>query len=37
MFAKNRLNKSPHGIIVKDDLEFGHGITIPLWQFGLNY
>lgn len=26
-----------HGIIVKDDIEFGHGITVPLWQFGLNY
>ena len=25
------------GIIVKDDIEYGHGIEIPLWHFGLNY
>ena len=24
-------------IIVKDDIEYGHGIEIPLWHFGLNY
>ena len=25
------------GIVVKDDIEYGHGIEIPLWHFGLNY
>ena len=27
----------PNGHIVKDDIEYGHGITIPLWAFGLLY
>ena len=27
----------PNGHIVKDDIEYGHGITIPLWTFGLLY
>lgn len=35
--GKKQIEQIPHGIIVKDDLEFGHGITVPLWQFGLNY
>lgn len=35
--GKKQIEQVPHGIIVKDDLEFGHGITVPLWQFGLNY
>lgn len=26
-----------HGIVVKDEIETGHGATVPLWQFGLNY
>ena len=26
-----------NGHIVKDDIEYGHGITIPLWTFGLLY
>lgn len=25
------------GIIVKDDIEYGSGNIVPLWQFGLNY
>lgn len=25
------------GIIVKDEIEYGHGIEVPLWAFGLNY
>ena len=27
----------PNGYIVKDDIEYGHGISIPLWTFGLLY
>ncbi len=27
----------PNGHVVKDDIEYGHGITIPLWTFGLLY
>lgn len=23
--------------IVRDDIEFGHGQVVPLWQFGMNY
>jgi hypothetical protein len=26
-----------NGIVVKDDIEYGHGIFVPLWTFGLNY
>ena len=26
-----------NGRIVKDDIETGHGIIIPLWYFGMNY
>ena len=27
----------PNGHTVKDDIEYGHGTTIPLWTFGLLY
>lgn len=27
----------PNGYVVKDDIEYGHGIYIPLWTFGLLY
>lgn len=27
----------PNGHLVKDDIEYGHGISIPLWTFGLLY
>lgn len=26
-----------NGYVVKDDIEYGHGINIPLWTFGLLY
>lgn len=26
-----------NGLIVKDNIETGHGIVIPLWTFGMNY
>lgn len=35
--GKKQLENVSRGIIVKDDIEYGHGITVPLWQFGLNY
>ena len=35
--GKKQIEDLPDGIIVKDDIESGHGITVPLWQFGLNY
>ena len=35
--GKKQIQDIPNGIIVKDDVEFGHGITIPLWHFGLTY
>lgn len=35
--GRKQIEKVAHGIIVKDGLEFGHGKTIPLWQFGFNY
>lgn len=33
----SQLENDPNGIIVKDDIEYGHGHVLPLWQFGLNY
>lgn len=27
----------PNAFVVKDDIEFGFGNTIPLWQFGFSY
>ena len=27
----------PDAFIVKDDIEFASGNTIPLWHFGFNY
>lgn len=35
--GRKQIENVSHGIIVKDDIEFGHGIIVPLWQFGLNY
>lgn len=35
--GKKQIENVPYGIVVKDDIEFGHGITVPLWHFGLNY
>lgn len=31
-----QIENAAHGIVVKDDIEYGHGITVPLWQFGFN-
>ena len=39
--GKNKGNKqlegASKGIVVKDDIEYGHGNIVPLWAFGLNY
>lgn len=35
--GKRRIEDVDNGRIVKDDIETGHGIEIPLWAFGLNY
>lgn len=35
--GKKQIENVPGGIIVRDDIEYGHGIVIPLWHFGLNY
>lgn len=35
--GKMQIQDIPNGIIVKDDIEFGHGIVIPLWHIGLTY
>lgn len=32
-----QIEDTPNGHIVKDDTEYGHGIAIPLWTFGLLY
>lgn len=32
-----QLEKAERGIIVRDDIEYGHGNIVPLWLFGLNY
>ena len=35
--GKKQIDDVPNGHIVKDDIEYGHGIKIPLWTFGLLY
>ncbi|MCM1452711.1 MAG: AAA family ATPase [Clostridium sp.] len=35
--GKKQLEGNPKGIVVRDDIEWGHGQFVPLWQFGLNY
>lgn len=32
-----QLQGDPQGIIAKDDIEYGHGKVVPLWEFGLTY
>lgn len=32
-----QLEKAERGIIVRDDIEYGHGNIVPLWLFGMNY
>lgn len=35
--GRRQIENVPNGIIVKDDIETGHGIVVPLWYFGMNY
>ncbi len=35
--GKKQIEDVKDGRIVKDDIETGHGIIIPLWYFGMNY
>lgn len=35
--GKKQIQDVPNGIVVRDDIEFGHGIVVPLWHFGMNY
>lgn len=35
--GKKQIEDVPNGHVVKDDIEYGHGIKIPLWTFGLLY
>ena len=35
--GSDQLKGSRRGVIVKDDIEYGHGNVIPLWAFGLTY
>ena len=35
--GNKQLEGAPNGIVVRDDIEHGHGIFVPLWQFGLLY
>lgn len=35
--GKKQIENVDHGIIVRDDIETGHGIIVPLWHFGLTY
>lgn len=35
--GRKQIEDVENGRIVKDDIETGHGIVIPLWTFGLNY
>ena len=35
--GRKQIESVQDGFIVKDDIEYGHGIVVPLWQFGFNY
>lgn len=35
--GKKQIEELTNGIVVRDDIEYGHGIIVPLWQFGFNY
>lgn len=35
--GKKQIEDVKNGIIVRDDIEYGHGIVVPLWHFGFNY
>ncbi len=35
--GKKQIEHIPNGMVVRDEIEYGHGRVIPLWHFGLNY
>ena len=35
--GKKQIKDVPNGYVVKDDIEYGFGRTLPLWTFGLMY
>lgn len=35
--GKKQIEDVPHGIEVRDETEYGHGIVVQLWHFGFNY
>lgn len=35
--SSRQLAGASRGIVVRDDIEYGHGGIVPLWSFGLNY
>ncbi len=35
--GKRQIEGIPNGIVVRDDIETGHGNYVALWQFGFNY
>ena len=35
--GKKQIEDVKDGRMVRDDIETGHGIIIPLWYFGMNY
>lgn len=35
--GSRQLEGDPNGFVVRDDIEYGHGNIVPLWQFGLTY
>lgn len=35
--GKRQIENVKNGFVVRDDIETGHGMFIPLWAFGLNY
>jgi len=35
--GKKQIENVANGIIVRDDIEVGHGIIVPLWMFGMSY
>lgn len=35
--GKRQVADTENGIVVRDDIEYGHGCFVPLWTFGMNY
>ncbi|MBR6251052.1 MAG: ATP-binding protein [Bacteroidales bacterium] len=35
--GQKQIENVSNGIVVRDDIEFGHANIVPLWAFGLNY